>query len=204
MTRARLAAAAALTLLATVLSVLPAQAASAAPQKKLDATLAALWTAVLQTPAAENSFGTGGHAFDCWDLGGTVAPFHPVGAISCTVKPSTKLSVVGFSVECSTFEGNGTTEAALRTCARNANQIVPTVTLDGRPAPVAEAETPLLRITLPADNVFGLPAGDQGLSVGHGWVVLLHPLTPGTHTLVIRTGTLDPVTTQIVVTPGHK
>ena len=59
MTRARLAAAAALTFLATVLAVLPAPAASAAPQKKLDATLAALWTAVLQTPSAQNSFGTG-------------------------------------------------------------------------------------------------------------------------------------------------
>ena len=204
MRRARLAAAAALTLLATVLSVLAAPAASATPPKKLDATLAALWTAVLQTPSAQNSFGTGDHAFECWDLDGTVAPFHPIGAISCTVNPGTNVFVVGFSVECSTFEGNGTTEAALRTCARNANQIVPTITLDGRPAPVAEAETPLLHITLPADNVFGLPAGDQGLSVGHGWVVALHPLTPGSHTLVIRTGTLDPVTTQIVVTPAHR
>jgi hypothetical protein len=190
--------------LATVLPVLAAPAAGAVPQKKLDATLAALWTEVLQTPSAQNSFGTGDHAFECWDLGGTVAPFHPIGAISCAVKPGTKVFVIGFSVECSTFEGNGTTEAALRSCARNANRIVPTVTLDGRPAPVAEAETPLLRITLPADNVFGLPAGEQGLSVGHGWVLALHPLRPGTHTLVIRTGTLEPVTTQIVVRPGHK
>jgi hypothetical protein len=204
MTRARLAAAAALTLLATVLSAFPAPAASAAAQEKRDATLARLWTAVLQTPSAQNSFGTGGHAFDCWDLGGTVAPFHPIGAISCTVKPGTKIFVIGFSVECSTFEGNGTTEAALRTCARNANQIVPAVTVDGRPASVAEAETPLLRITLPPDNVFGLPAGDQGLSVGHGWVVALHPLTPGEHQIVIHTGALDPVTTQLVVRPGHK
>ena len=204
MTRARLIATAALTLLATVLSILSTPAASAAPQEKRNATLAALWTAVLQTPSAQNSFGTGGHAFDCWDLGGTVAPLHPIGAISCTVKPGTKIFVVGFSFECSTFEGNGTTEAELRTCARNLNQIVPTVTLDGRPASVIEAETPLLHITLPADNIFGLPAGEQGLSVGHGWVVPQHPLTPGTHQFVIRTGALDPVTTQIVVKPGQK
>ncbi len=60
MTRARLIATAALTLLATVLSILSTPAASAAPQEKHNATLAALWTAVLQTPSAQNSFGTGG------------------------------------------------------------------------------------------------------------------------------------------------
>jgi hypothetical protein len=72
------------------------------------------------------------------------------------------------------------------------------VTLDGMSVPIAEAETPLLNIVLPADNLFGLPAGTSGLSVGHGWVALLHPLTPGTHTVVID----STITTTIVVTPG--
>ena len=72
-------------------------------------------------------------------------------------------------------------------------QVAPTVTVDGKSVPVTEAETPLLNITLPADNIFGLPAGTTGLSVGHGWVTLLHPLTPGTHTIVIvRPGRLPP------------
>ena len=193
---------AAATLLATVLSV-GAAPAGAAPGTKLDATLAALWTTVLETPSPQNSFGTGGQAYACWRLGRTVAPFDPVGAKSCTVKPGTMIFLVGYSFECSTFEEHGDTDAELRACARENSATKPTITLDGRPVRVSEAETPLLRITLPEDNVFGLPAGDRGLSVGHGWVVLLHPLRPGTHTAVIRTGTLDPVTTRIVVRPGH-
>ena len=44
----------------------------------LDNNLAALWTTILQTPSAQNSFGTGGSKnLRCWDLGGTVAPFGP-------------------------------------------------------------------------------------------------------------------------------
>jgi hypothetical protein len=50
--------------------------------------------------------------------------------------------------------------------------------------PVKEVETRLMNTVLPADNIFGLPAGTRGLSVGHGWVAHLDPLTPGTHTIV--------------------
>ena len=179
-----------------------APAASAVPVKKLDENLGALWTAVLETPSAQNPFGTGGSAFACWDLGGTVAPFAPTSVESCTVKPGTKIFVAASSVECSTFEGNGTTEAELRDCARRGDvQVAPTVTVDGRSVPVAEVETRLLHIVLPADNIFGQPAGTQGLSVGHGWVALLHPLTPGTHTIVIVNGT-STITTTIIVQPG--
>ena len=79
-----------------------------------------------------------------------------------------------------------TTDADLRTCARHDVQVAPTVTVDGKSVPVTEVETPLLNIVLPADNVFGAPAaGTTGQSVAHGWVTLLHPLTPGTHTIVI-------------------
>jgi hypothetical protein len=51
----------------------------------------------------------------------------------------------------------------------------------------------LLRIDLPADNIFGAepgtgptPTGLPYLSVAHGWVALLHPLRPGTHTIGVR------------------
>jgi hypothetical protein len=177
-------------------------AADAVPAKKLDDNLAALWTTVFQTPSAQNSFGTGGAAFGCFNLGGTVAPFGPSGIPSCTVKPGTKIFVAASSFECSTFEGNGTTEAALRDCARrNDAQVAPAVTVDGKSVSVAEVETRLLRIVLPPDNIFGLPAATQGLSVAHGWVALLHPLTPGTHTIVIRTGA-STITTTIRVVPG--
>jgi hypothetical protein len=195
---------AAVLLLAAVALSLIAPAANAVPKKKLDDNLAALWTTVLQTPDAQNPFGSGGIAFACLDLGGTVAPFGPSGVESCTVKPGTKIFVAASSVECSTFEGHGTTEAELRDCARQTDvQVAPSVTVDGQSLPVIEVETRLLNIVLPEGNIFGEDAGTTGLSVGHGWVVLLHPLTPGTHTIVIDGPNRDPITTTIIVEPGH-
>jgi hypothetical protein len=188
-------------LLVAVLLGWAAPAASAAPATKLDANLAALWTTVFQTPSPQNPFGTGGPASGCLNLGGTVAPFGPNGVPSCTVKPGTMIFVAASSFECSTFEGEGTTEAELRACAKQMDvQTAPTVTVDGRSVPVTEAETGLLNIVLPADNIFGLPAGATGLSFGHGWVSLLNPLPPGTHTIV-GSGS-STFTTTIIVQPG--
>jgi hypothetical protein len=189
-------------LFAACAALVAAPAASAAPAPaKLDAGLTALWTAVLETPSAQNPFGTGGAAFTCWNLGGgTVAPFGPSGVPSCTVKPGTKIFVAASSFECSTFEGNGTTEAELRACAEQSDvQTAPTVTVDGHFVPVTEVETRRMNIVLPADNIFGLQAGTTGLSVGHGWVAHLDPLTPGTHTIV---GSAPSFTTKIIVAPG--
>jgi hypothetical protein len=80
-------------------------------------------------------------------------------------------------------------------------ELVRWVTVDGRAIKVREVETALLEILLPADNLFGLPAGTEGPSVAHGWVALLDPLTPGSHQIVI---TIDAqtITTTIVVSPG--
>jgi hypothetical protein len=187
-------------LAAAALGVTPATA-GAAPA--LDTNLGALWTTVLQTPSAQNPFGSGDPAAGCFHLGHTLAPFGPTGIPACTVKTGTRIFVVGASVECSTFEGNGTTEAELRNCARqNDVQVAPAVSVDGKAVSVTEVETQLLHIVLPADNIFGLPPGTQGLSVGHGWVVLLHPLTPGTHTIVINSAG-STITTTITVEPGH-
>ena len=156
---------------------------------------------MFETPSAENSFGTGGAAFACWNLGGTVAPFGPTAVPSCTVKPGTKIFVTGSSFECSTIEGNGTTDAELRTCAEQIDaQTAPSITVDGHAVPVKAVETRLMNIVLPAGNIFGLPAGTTGLSVAHGWIAPLHPLTPGTHTIV---GSAPSFTTKIVVQPGH-
>jgi hypothetical protein len=194
-------------LLVAVALCLGAPTAGAVPAKKLDNNLAALWTTVLQTPTDENPLGPNGAAFGCVDLGGTVAPFGPVttGVEGCTVKPGTKIFVTAFTVECSTLEPPpffGANEDELRTCARDQDvEVAPTVTVDGKPVPVTEVETPLLQITLPENNILGRTA-EQGLggqSVAHGWVTLLHPLTPGTHTIG-----LPNITTTIVVEPGLK
>jgi hypothetical protein len=53
--------------------------------------------------------------------------------------------------------------------------------------PLTEVETGLLKVILAEDNIFGLPPGTELESVGHGWVVVLHPLRPGTHHLILRT-----------------
>jgi len=77
-------------LLAAVTLAVASPAAGTASAKSLDDDLARLWTTVLQTPSAQNSFGTGGQAYACFDLGGgTVAPFAPAGVKSCTVTPGT-------------------------------------------------------------------------------------------------------------------
>ena len=190
-------------LFAACAAVVAAPASAAPAPVKLDAGLTALWTTVLETPSAQNAFGTGGAAFTCWNLsGGTVAPFGPSGVPSCTVKPGTKILVAASSVECSTLEGNGTTEAELRACAEQSDaQTAPSVTVDGHAVPVKGVETRLMNIVLPADNIFGLPAGTTGLSVGHGWIAPLDPLTPGTHTIV-GSGSTFSFTTKIIVTSG--
>jgi hypothetical protein len=177
--------------------------ASAAPPKKLEANLGALWTAVFETPNAQNPFGGGGPESGCFNLGRVVAPFGPTGVAACTVKTGTKIFVAARSFECSTFEGNGTIDAQLRACAKAKDlPSAPAVTVDGAPVAISEVETGLLRITLPADNLFGLPAGSTGLSVAHGWVALLHPLPPGPHTITI-TSPSSTITTTITVNPGH-
>ena len=163
-----------------------APSAGAKPDNRLGGTLGELWTTVLQTPTPENPF-AGGNT--CVELGDIVAPFGPAGAESCTVERGTKIFVVAWSTECSTFEGNGTTDAELRACARAADAGITTHTIavDGQAVPVSEVETDLLTIHLPKDNIFGLTSADRnGLSVGHGWVALLDPLTPGTHTIDIH------------------
>jgi hypothetical protein len=192
-------------LLAAVTLCLVTPSASAAPTSRLGGTLGDLWTTVLQTPTPQNPFAGGD---TCVVLERKiVAPFGPSGADSCTVKRRTKIFAPAWTTECSTFEGDtcgGTNEAELRANARAADAGITThtVTVDGQLVPVIEVETGLLRIHLPKDNIFGLKGADRkGLSVAHGWVVLLDPLARGTHTIVIHTaGTVDlTITTLIIV-----
>jgi hypothetical protein len=182
--------------------VAPATSASAATNNRPSAMLGDLWTTVLETPTPDNPF-TGGSP--CVHIGRTtLAPFGPNGVSSCTVRPGTKIFVAVWTSECSSFEGNGTTEAQLAACAQAADQGITTHTaaVDGRPVPVTEVLTGLLKICLPADNIFGLSGADRnGSSVAHGWVTLVNPLTPGTHTIDITVaGTVNStVRTTIVV-----
>ena len=189
-------------LLATVTFCLVAPSASAAPTN-LGKTLGNLWTTVLETPTPDNPFGGGGP--QCVVLGGKiVAPFGG-GSLTCTVKAGTRIFIAAWTTECSTFEGNGTTEAALRACAVAADAgVKATVTINGEPVPLSSVETGLLTIHLPQDNIFGLQGADRnGLSVAHGFVYLTDPLAPGTYVIEGRvkfpSGRPQNFTTTIIV-----
>jgi hypothetical protein len=183
--------------------VITAPAASAAPDRKLEALLGDLWETALETPTPQDP---------CVDLGKkVVAPFQPApgSPLTCTVKPGTKIFVAAFTVECSTVEPPpffGATEAELRTCVQAFNAAV-TVTVDGKSVPLTVVETRLLHVVLPADNILGEDAGPAD-SVGRGFVALLHPLPPGTHRIFISVDGVPPLpdftqTTTIVVQPGQ-
>jgi hypothetical protein len=167
-----------------------------------------MWTTILQTPSAQNPFGNPPGGSPCWNLGDdTVAPFGPSGVDSCTVKPDTKIFGAWASWECSTFPPDhpefGTTEDQLRACARQYDaQQAPSVKVDRHPVRVTAVETRLFDIVLPPHNILGEPAG-HGASVAHGWITLLQPLTPGTHEIVIDSGTAPAITTTIIVKREH-
>jgi hypothetical protein len=161
------------------------------------------------------------------DLGGVVAPLAAPGTetIRCTVDRGTAVLVAAWSAECSTLEFSpffGRDKSTLRACARAVNAGITTVsvTVDGKPVVVTEVSSPLERLNLPSDNIFGAvpgsccttnpPSPEQGLpylSVADGWVVLLRNLKSGTHTISIHIdgefpGAMFPIdnTTTITVT----
>ena len=178
-------------------------APSASAQTSLGGTLGDLWTTVLETPTPDNPFGGGGP--QCFVLGGNiVAPFGG-GSFTCTVKAGTRIFIAAWTTECSTFEGNGTTEAELRACAVGTDAgITATDTINGEPVPLSSVETGLLTIHLPQDNIFTLKGANRnGLSVAHGFVYLTDPLTPGTYIIeghvVFPDGSTDDFTTTIIV-----
>ena len=178
-------------------------APSASAQTSLGGTLGDLWTTALETPTPDNPFGGGGP--QCFVLGGNiVAPFGG-GSFTCTVKAGTRIFIAAWTTECSTFEGNGTTEAELRSCAVAADAgVKATVTINGEPVPLSSVETGLLTIHLPQDNIFGLQGADRnGSSVAHGFVYLTDPLAPGTYVIEGRvkfpSGRPQNFTTTIIV-----
>ena len=198
-------------LIAIVALGVAAPSAGAVPDKKLGDYLGAMWETVLETPNSQSTL-------PCVDLGGVVAPLSVTGGdIECTVKPGTKIFVAAWSVECSTFEAPpffGSNERELRACADLINTgVTVEAALDGVPVNLTRVTSGLLRIALPQDNILGVPGPQTGLSFADGFVALLHPLTPGTHTITLRTefpkgnvlfpdGNVIANTTTIIVQPG--
>jgi hypothetical protein len=178
--------------------------ASADPTSTQAAALGALYTKVLETPSAQNPFGSGGtSASPCWDLDGTVAPLAPKPVKLCTVNAGTKILVAASTAECSTFPNDcaavAPPESELALLARpQVDATAPSVTVNGKDVQVTFVQSEPMTVNLPADNIFGVSGGGVGTSVALGWVALLGPLSPGNYAIHVRTAKLNYVTRIVV------
>jgi hypothetical protein len=137
-----------------------------------------------------------------WFLGGTFTLSTVNGTVvgkvtrECTIPTGTSLFFPLLDAECSEIEGNGTTEAELRACAKmNADLIIPGslfCLIDGMPVSHPEryrVQSPLFTFgPLPANNVLqfsGVPAppGATSPAVSDGYFLMLKPFPPGKHTI---------------------
>ncbi len=111
---------------------------------------------------------------------------------TCTVPAGKALSIMPGIWECSAAEGNGSTEAALRSCAKGyMDQVTKdTVTVDGVPLTNLltryRFETPLFTFRYPAHNVLDVPGPGTSKSVADAVFVILSPLAAGRHTVELH------------------
>jgi hypothetical protein len=138
--------------------------------------------------------GANGQTQKVWFLTGVVNVSGTVER-TCSIPVGRALFFPLLNVECSTIEGNGATEAELRSCVNGFMDVVTaaSATLDERPVQdvMTRFRTPSPVFTfgpLPDNNVlqffaFDAPAGSTSRSVGDGFYLLLAPLAPGPHTL---------------------
>jgi hypothetical protein len=153
------------------------------------------WAANISEPNSPVDDPTGANcavnqAGPVWFLAGTPGTTSP----RCTIPAGKAILFPVINGECSQPEGNGTTEAELRTCAAGLMDAV-----DQTSARVDEDDIPLgppakgrfrfvsppFQITFAPNNGF-YPDGSvvgTGLSVADGFYVLLKPLRPGRHTI---------------------
>lgn len=113
---------------------------------------------------------------------------------SCTVPAGKALFFPIVNTECSTAEGNGTTDADLRSCAQASIDLTANLSceVDGVPIQNLQAyrvQSPLFEYTLASqDNVLvavgePVPDGTTSLSVSDGVYLMLAPLSVGQHTI---------------------
>jgi hypothetical protein len=157
------------------------------------------WSFVIQTPTPENPFATTNN--QCHQLGrqylAPLQPFAPPGvSTTCVVKPGTRVFIGEMSAECSTAElppFHGNNPAELAACLHDVllgpvgDFFTHQMTLDGQPVPTTLVLAPPQHVTVPSDNILGVP-GQEATSRAMGWVAILHPMTPGTHQVVIHFG----------------
>lgn len=163
-----------------------APAAAGAPGGRLARDLAGFWTYELQTPIPQNPFTSDNNRCHMLghDLLEPLLPFAPSTA-TCTVKLGTHVFIGEISAECSTAEAppfHGENEAQLRQCVEAVMSGFTTHTLfrDDTPVAVEAVQTRVMEVTIPPDNMLGVPA-QRAQSVARGWVALLPALAPGVH-----------------------
>lgn len=110
---------------------------------------------------------------------------------ACAIPAGKAILLPLINGECSRIEGNGTTEAELRACARaqadNFGELHARV--DGRRIPDLARfrfASPLFSFRSVSGNPFAVPAtppGQPSPSVADGYWVMLEPLRPGLHTI---------------------
>jgi hypothetical protein len=175
--------------------VLPPQ--SHAHGKSYGEWSAAWWQAILGLPLASNpvlgaNCGILQYSRQVWFLTGPPSP--DATTRTCTIPTGTALFLPIITGECSTVESApffGRNEPELRACARALIDGVGVSTLRATIDGVAvqdlvryRVQSPLFPFAnLPADNFLGVPAGLSGSAVSDGYWLLLHPLSPGQHTI---------------------
>jgi hypothetical protein len=160
-----------------------AQAARPLVQKPAPHLTAQWWQTYMATP---------GDSFSRCDLGVDAVVFLAgttghAATRSCSIPAGRSLLVPLINAECSTLEGDGTTPAQLRACARGfADRFTGLVLkIDGRAVPDLRrlrVASPVFSFTAVPGNVFGVPSGTTR-SVADGYWALIRPLPPGTHTV---------------------
>ena len=114
---------------------------------------------------------------------------------SCTISSKKSILVPLINAECSVLEGDGTTPAELRACARHKfadNFTNFTLTIDGVPVPNLtefRVGSPVFTFTAVDNNPFGTIAKEPAVlpgtthAVADGYWALIPPLPAGTHTI---------------------
>jgi len=183
------------------------------------------FTWFIEIPAATNPLFDETGALCGIDQSGPVwflAPVaHPgVTTRACTVPVGKGIFVLGLGNECSNIEPPpffGSTEAELRACAAegleasfgDATQAISVDGVDVADLSRYRTQTPLFSYTLPPDNVYRLPAGTATRAVSDGTAVIVQPLPPGEHQIVVHIeapalgGTIEIIYNLTVVAGRH-
>lgn len=130
-----------------------------------------------------------------WFTGPVAGPGTTIRA--CTIPTGTGIFVLGVGNECSNIEPPpffGATEAELRACAAEGveaffGDATQSISVDG--VEVADlgryrSQTPLFSYTLPPDNVYGVPSVTATKAISDGTAVIVQPLPPGEHQIVVH------------------